>query len=286
MGQITKKQPQINREPLVSIIVTTKNEEDVIRRLLTSIQKQYYSNIEIIIVDNNSQDGTQKISQLFTKKVYNFGPERSAQRNFGAKKSQGKYLLFLDADMRVTKLLIKECVGLIESDRLIGGVVIPERSNANNYWGKVKAFERSFYNDQGDDSIDAARFFPKTIFKKIGGYDEEITGPEDWDITDRIRQRGYKIKRITSIIHHQERIYSLLSLAKKKYYYALTLHNFLNKHHKHIINSRTVYFLRPVFYKNHKKLFSHPILTLGMLVALSAELLSGTAGYIMGRIRQ
>jgi len=39
--------------------------------------------IEIIVVDNNSTDRTKEIAARYTEKVYNFGPERSAQRNFG-----------------------------------------------------------------------------------------------------------------------------------------------------------------------------------------------------------
>lgn len=54
---------------LVSVIVTTKNEEEVIERLLKSIKNQTYKNIEIIVVDNGSSDKTKKDS----KKVYQKG---------------------------------------------------------------------------------------------------------------------------------------------------------------------------------------------------------------------
>ena len=67
----------------VSVIVTTKNEAKNIGRCLQSIQNQTYKAIEIIVVDNFSKDETKRIAKKFTKKVFDKGPERSAQRNLG-----------------------------------------------------------------------------------------------------------------------------------------------------------------------------------------------------------
>src|SRR5260221_10860805 len=98
--------------PLVSIIITTKNESLVIERLLQSIKKQSHPQIETIVVDNYSTDTTQKIAKKYTKRVFEFGPERSAQRNYGAKMSKGSYIVFLDADMELSPKVIEECVSL------------------------------------------------------------------------------------------------------------------------------------------------------------------------------
>lgn len=270
----------------VSVIITTKNEENVLERLLVSIKKQNYKNFEIIIVDNKSTDKTKIIAKKFSKKVYDFGPERSAQRNFGAQKAKGDYLLFLDADMELSSKIISSCVKAIESKENIAGVIIPEKSIANNYWSKVKAFERSFYNLNGDPITDAARFFRRKVFKKIGGYDETITGPEDWDLPETIRENGYKIKRINQKIFHYERIPSLKSLFKKKYYYSLSAYRYLEKHKIPIIGPKTIYFLRPVFMKNWQKLVKNPALSFGLLIMLIVEIMGGGLGYLIGRIKR
>ena len=96
----------------VSIIVTTKNEEKNIANCLNSIRSQTYpqDKIEIIVVDNNSTDSTVEIARRFTDKIYNFGPERSAQLNFGVKLAKGAYILFPDADMILSEDVIKECL--------------------------------------------------------------------------------------------------------------------------------------------------------------------------------
>lgn len=273
----------MKRKGLISIIVTTKNEQGVIGDLLSSILKQTYKNTEVILVDNHSTDNTLKIAQKFKIKIYTFGPERSAQRNFGAKKSKGQYLLFLDADMELTPCVLDNCVKVAKENN-VAGVVIPEESIAKNFWGTVKAFERSFYNEEGDLITDAARFFSKEVFNKAGGYDEMITGPEDWDLPETIRELGYQIGRIQSVIYHKEKITSPFVSAHKKYYYALKTHRYLEKHNISSVSAKTVFFLRPVFYKNWRKIILHPILSLSLVFMLTLELMAGGAGYFIGRL--
>jgi len=268
------------------VIVTTKNEEKNINRLLSSIKKQTYFPIEIIVVDNSSTDGTQKAARQFTKKVVNFGPERSAQRNFGIIKSTGKFFIFLDADMELSPKVIEDCVDVVSRDKKIGAVIIPEQSVAQTFWEKVKAFERSFYVEEGDNTIEAARFFKKEAYTKAGGYDESITGPEDWDLPETVKDLGYKICRTKSKIFHYEKIGSLISLSKKKFYYALRSHRYIKKHSMSIISPKTIYFLRPVFYKKWKKLISNPVLTIAMLIMFIFELGGGAIGFLIGKFKK
>jgi len=276
----------MNRGQLVSVIITTKNEEDRIARLINSIIRQMYKNKEIILIDNNSTDKTVDTAKKFGINVYNFGPERSAQRNYGAKIAKGKYLLFLDADMELTKNVVKECVEIINTSPAVGAISIPEESIASTFWEKVKAFERSFYNLEGDPATDAARFFSKKAFEKCGGYDTNITGPEDWDLRDTILKSGYKIARINALIYHYERIKSLLDLLRKKFYYGLKSHRYLSKQKVSLVSAETIYFLRPVFYKNTDRLITHPVLSIGMIMVLFLEFFAGGLGYLVGKFKK
>src|SRR5687767_6178877 len=117
-----------NQQDLVSVVITTKNEEKNIAKILKSIGKQIYKNVEIIVVDNNSTDNTKNKAQKFTKHIYNFGPERSAQRNFAVRKSHGKFVLILDADMILGKEVIDECVKMMNRHKEYKALVIPEKS--------------------------------------------------------------------------------------------------------------------------------------------------------------
>lgn len=270
----------------VSLIITTINEADNIQRLLESITKQNHKNIEIIVVDNNSSDNTKKIARKFTSLVFNRGPERSAQRNFGVKKSSGSYLLFLDADMELMPSVVNECLTLITKKENIAGVIIPEKSSYNSFWGRVKSYERSFYSLKGYSNIEAARFISKKSFIKSRGYDESITGPEDWDLSERIKGLGFELARSKIPLLHHEKIDSLFQLAKKKYYYGLSTYRYLEKNKIPLLSSKTIFFLRPVFYKNWKVLLENPKLTLGMIVMFTAELIGGGLGYVVGKVKK
>lgn len=276
----------MNRGQLVSVIITTRNEEETIERLIRSINRQTFKNIEIILVDNNSIDRTVEIAKNLGVKIYTFGPERSAQRNCGAKKAIGAHFFFLDADMELNKDVIEQCVDLIKKDKGIGGIAIPEESIAKNFWEKVKAFERSLYNLKGDKITDAARFFTRKAFFKVGGYDTNITGPEDWDLRENILKTGHKIARINAPIYHYERINSLFDLLRKKFYYGLKSHRYLSKQKVSLLGPATIYFLRPVFYKNTDKIITHPILAIGMFIMLTMELFGGGLGYLIGRMKK
>ncbi|OGH08640.1 MAG: hypothetical protein A2152_03170, partial [Candidatus Levybacteria bacterium RBG_16_35_6] len=201
---------------LVSIIITTKNSSEFLERCLKSIKSQTYKNIELIVVDNNSIDDTKKIALNYTNLVFNKGPERSAQRNFGAFRSKGKYLLFIDSDMELTKNVVTDCVSKIQKHKAL---IIPEKSIGNTFWARCKALERSFYT--GISWMEGARFFDKKIFKEFKGYDEKNTGTEDFDLPQKIEEKYSKkaIGRIESLIIHHEGNLSLRDTLKKKYYY-------------------------------------------------------------------
>lgn len=267
--------------PIVSVIVTTKNEAKNIKACLESITTQSYKNIEIIVVDNNSKDDTKKISQNYTKLVYNKGPERSAQRNFGAEKSSGEYVFFLDADMKLTKNVVKECVELINQKK-VGGIIIPEESYGVGFWADCKKLERSFYI--GNDSIEAARFFNKNIFIKSGGFDEQLTGPEDWDLSQKIKEK-FGISRIKSNILHNEGKLTLHNTLKKKYYYSKKFKTYLEKKSNTKYTSKQFNILSryKIFFSNPKKLFSNPILGLGMLFMKTTEFIIGGVGFIVSK---
>jgi len=198
---------------LVSVIVTTKNEEENVERCLESIEAQSYplEEIEIIVVDNNSTDCTKGIARKYTNKIFNHGPERSAQRNLGIKEALGKYVLYLDADMRLSKNVLAECVQMCERQNLIA-LYIPERIVGQGFWTKIRDFERGFYDAT---VVDCIRFIQRDEFLKINGFDESLTGPEDWDLDRRIRAIG-EVDIIKSPLYHNEETFSLKRYLQKK----------------------------------------------------------------------
>lgn len=276
----------MNNKPLVSIIVPTRNSQEFIEACLKSIKEQSYENIELIVVDNNSTDKTKEIAKKYTQLVFNKGPERSAQRNFGASKAKGKYLLFIDSDMELTKHVIEECVLKINEqktrnkDLRIGGIVIPEESFGEGFWTKCKALERSFYI--GVDWIEAARFFSKNIFNEFEGFDEELVSGEDWDLNQRIKSK-YRISRIKSFIKHDEGHLSLLGLLKKKKYYGTKLGSYSVKevNSKDFKSQSSIISRYKLFFSHPIKLLKNPIVGLGMLFMKTTEFIILGIGYAL-----
>jgi len=244
-------------EPLVSVIIPTKNSEKTLDRCLESIKNQSYKNIELIVVDNNSTDRTKEIAKKYTDKVFNFGPERSAQRNFGARQAQGEYLLIHDSDIYFNLDSVKECVELVEKEKC-DAIILPEKSIGVGFWAKVKAFERSFYI--GNDYIEAARFFKKDVYDKLGGYDENLTGPEDWDLNIRARSAGYKICRASLFLEHDEGKVNLFGSSKKKKYYAKDVFDVYAKKHPEEFRKQMNFFIRFPVNKILLSGLAHPIL--------------------------
>ncbi len=254
--------------PLVSVVITTKNEQHNIRECLESIVSQTYKNIEIIVVDNNSTDLTVRWAKDYTDNVFLKGPERSAQRNYGMiNKAKGEFVMFVDADMILEPNLILECVKQIQPIGIMA-LHIPEVVMGEKFFSKVRRFERSFYNGT---VIDGARFFQKDMFSKVGGFNVSMSGPEDWDIDKKLKQIGARIHLLTgSHINHNEGEFILKSYLNKKSYYTDSFNIYIDEWgtNDEDIKKQLGFYYRycGVFIENKKyfKLIKHPILTAGM----------------------
>lgn len=107
---------------LVSIIMPVLNRKDTIMRAITSVINQTYVNWELIIVDDGSVDGTQKILEemvqidmriKFVSNIYKKGV--SGARNTGIKCSNGDYLAFLDSDDEWFEWHLLECMNALKN---------------------------------------------------------------------------------------------------------------------------------------------------------------------------
>lgn len=269
----------MSTKKLVSIIITTKNEERNIENCLISITLQTYSPIQIIVVDNNSTDKTKELAKNYTKYVFNKGPERSVQRNHGAQKANGEYVLFIDSDMILSPKVVEQCVKKINAG--FKGVIIPEESFGVGFWAQTKGLERQLL--LGVNWLEAPRFLRKKTFDEFNGYDAANTGTEDFDLPQRIKAKYGEsaIGRITAFIRHNEGNLSLLKTMKKKFYYASNLGSYTIK------SENKVYFKKQssliqrylLFFSKPKVLFSNPILGFGMLFMKTSEFVAGGLGY-------
>lgn len=282
---------------MLSLIIPTKNEQQNITNCLESIKQQSFDKekIEVIMVDNNSEDSTKEIAREYTLhykdagqtvKVFNCGPERSAQRNFGAQKAQGEIIGFIDADMILSANVIAEVVEKFEQDKNLVGLYINERiiniptgfsqgipplKGVGNFWCKIRNFERQFYNMT---PVDAVRFMRRDVFFESGGFDENLFACEDWDLQKRLNiiahESGRHFDLLKSIIFHNEKEKTLKHLMQKKRYYSGSFAPYIKKWGRADSNVKKQfgfwYRFFGVFIEQKKwhRLVSHPILTAAM----------------------
>jgi glycosyltransferase involved in cell wall biosynthesis len=257
--------PQPGSE-LVSVIVTTRNSARTLEACLSSIRRQSHPDIELIVVDNGSTDLTPTIAGRYCDLVATKGPERSAQRNYGVELSHGAYVVLLDSDMVLDESVISEGVAALH-DPAAKGVAIPEMSFGEGFWTRCRILERQCYI--GDDDVEAARMFRRADFVASGGYDLELNGAEDWDLSARIAGRT-NLTRTPSLIHHDEGRTTLRGSFVKRRYYAPGYLRYLAKHRNDALSQGNA-LLRPAFLRHWRELVAHPVVATGMFVLKFVE---------------
>lgn len=274
---------KMKSSPLVSIVIPTYNSEKTLVKCLESIKRQTYKNIEIIIVDRNSRDKTVEIAKRYGTRVYQIDAERAKARNFGISKAKGTYLLSIDSDMELTPRVVEECLERIESNKKIGGIIIPERSVGSSFWVKVRDFERRFYVGT---EVESARFFRMSLVKRVGGYDDDLVSFEESTLPQKMEKLGYNVKvRIKSYILHHEEHFSLAQWLKKKHYYGRTARKYLTKYRDYGIKQANILKRLKIFLKN-KEFYSKPTLALGVLVLKTLEYIFATTGFLFNILRR
>jgi GT2 family glycosyltransferase len=215
-----------NNPPLVSVIIPTRNSEATLARCLESLEEQTYPNLEIIVVDNHSSDHTVGVAQSFKGvRFAHAGPERSSQVNLGSRIASGDYLYRVDSDFVLDPKVIDEAVRKCSQEGF-EVIAIHNTSDPNvSYWAGVRKLERDCYVD--DNVNIAARFFSRTAFESVGGFDDSMVASEDFDLHNRLVKAGYKIGRILPVETHIGEPSTLSEVVRKNVFYGTTFASFL-----------------------------------------------------------
>lgn len=187
-----------------SIIIPTLNEEILLPRLLSQLQNQTFQNFEVCVVDAKSEDDTVKIAKTFLEKmdlqVFE-SPKRgvSFQKNFGADHTNGKFLIFLDADIEVYPTFLSELDTALTEGGYLSVAANWWRYPGIPLWEKVIMFlgwETSFLTQYIGKPIGGAGVIivERNIFEKIGKFDENVKIAEDCQVLQKLKDRGIRTK--------------------------------------------------------------------------------------------
>lgn len=117
----------MNNKDLISVIVPVYNSEKYVSVCIESILNQTYSNIELLLVDNNSKDNSIEICNKYKEKdnrirlLHENKQGVSNARNKGIESSKGKYILFVDSDDFISNNFIEELVKFSNKDTITRG---------------------------------------------------------------------------------------------------------------------------------------------------------------------
>jgi glycosyltransferase involved in cell wall biosynthesis len=258
----------------VSLIVPARNSARTLAACLESCRTQTHSDVEVIVVDNSSTDGTVEIAQALADLTFDQKPERSAQRNRGAAESTGDVVVFIDSDMVLEPTVVADFVDVFERRPEVGAVIIPERSFGEGFFASCRVLEKSLY--VGDADVEAPRAFRREVFDATGGWDETLTAAEDWDLADRTKALGVIVDRIDSLIWHDEGRIQLHVTYSKKQYYGRWVAEYLSRHPEgraHLARSGVL--------KQAGTLAKHPVKASGLVLLKGVE----AAGLLRGMRR-
>jgi glycosyltransferase involved in cell wall biosynthesis len=268
------------KNPLVSVIIPTKNSAFFLKKSLESIVNQSYKNIEIIVIDNNSRDDTKKIAKKYTKHVYNKGPERSAQTNFGVSKANGEFVYKVDSDFVLDKSVIEQCLKKIQEG--FDAVIVHNTPDETVGWlSKIRKFEIDMY--KYDLTHSAARFLKKSVYQNIGGNSENITAGEDYDFQNKLNRSGYKTGFIEAEALHLGEPKSLFDAMRKFYIYGQDMVNYKKENEQE--SKKQLSFIRPVYLKNWRKFLRQPTIAFSFILYNILKYLFGGTGFVVGKIK-
>jgi glycosyltransferase involved in cell wall biosynthesis len=206
--------------PKVSIILPARNEEKFIKKCLDSLINQDYKNYEIIVINDSSEDDTEKIILEYAKKNSKIIPVSARPKpngwmgkNWacmeGYKKATGELLLFTDADTNHSKKIITFAVSHLISFNLDALSAIPKMVTFD-FWTKItlpmiSTFLHTRFSalNVNNPAKKTGYFFgsffilKKTTYEKVGmheGVKQEII--EDGALGKKVKESGYKIKMV------------------------------------------------------------------------------------------
>lgn len=208
----------MNNYPLISLIIPCYNAEQTLKKCLTSVIEQSYSNVEIIIVDDGSTDGTSKIYEEFKntdERITIISQDNSGvskARNKGVKAATGAYICFVDSDDWVETNYCSELYHLLVTENADIAIVEAsyEDQNGKVVFDKPISDEKVFdgkralsllLEDKVIQSHPWGKLYKAPFLKKVN-FPENIKCFEDYSTLFKIFDKAVKVVRTNDKLYH------------------------------------------------------------------------------------
>jgi len=213
MENVTKYLTQLSdrdeEKSLVSVIMPVYNRIDTVKYAVDSVLNQSYKNIELIIIDDGSDDGTKELLENIKdpriKILHNTSCKGvSNARNRGLEVANGKYIAYLDSDNAWDTRYLAAMVGaFIESkdaDALYCGQLLFKGKEKHPFAVRFGSFNRSLLTNRNYIDLNAL-CHTRELYKKIGGFDESLIRLVDYDLIMRMAETS-QIYSVPVLLSH------------------------------------------------------------------------------------
>jgi len=195
-------------KPSISIVIPAFNEAAYIAKTLGSLFKaslSYGTNVEAIVVDNNSTDATAEIARSFgATVVYEPVNQIARARNAGARAASGDCLVFLDADTIIEGDILDKVAATLASGQVIGGGAWAE---PDSDWLGRFVFKYLINMALAIRNVTVGPFLycDRAAFQKVGGFDEALYAAEEFSLASRLKEEGRRANKQWQIIRYDRR---------------------------------------------------------------------------------
>mgnify|MGYP003276504067 CR=1 FL=1 len=196
----------MNKRPLVSIIIPTFKRANYLERCINSALEQSYTNIEILVIDDNNENSVyRKNTELLMKKYlenekiryikHKVNKNGAAARNTGIKNCTGKYITFLDDDDTFEYNRIEKLVAILEDEEnkefagVYTNIIIKNRKETQELREisicKSGNLKRELLLQRFTVGSGSNMFFKRNILDYLNGFDERFKRHQDWEFLIR-----------------------------------------------------------------------------------------------------
>ena len=185
---------------LISIIIPVKNGEKYIAETIDGIKKQNM-NVEILVVDDASTDNTAKLAENLGCKVIkhsvNKGPV--VAKNTALKVAKGNYVMFHDADDVMNLETLQKLYDELENNLSVSAVMAKVKDFFSPELSEEEKAKTVLRSDAYYGLFTGAVLIRKSVFDKIGLFNEDVTAGEIIDWQSRMQAHGLEIKKVDFI---------------------------------------------------------------------------------------
>jgi glycosyltransferase involved in cell wall biosynthesis len=209
VAKFLSKRSLNDNSALVSVIMPVHNRISTVKDAVDSVLGQTYTNIELIVVDDGSDDGSKELlEELADDRIVLLHNTHckgvSAARNMGLKAANGKYIAYLDSDNlwdpRYLAAMVGAFIELPDADALYSGQLLFKEDISNPFAVRFGSFNRSLLTNR--NYIDMNVFcHTRDLYNRIGGFDETLKRLVDYDLIMRIADES-QIYSVPVLLSH------------------------------------------------------------------------------------